>query len=331
VTIRDVAAAAGVSHQTIANVLKTPERVSPATREVVERHIAELGFRPNRMAQNLSHRRSRLIGLRVQARSSLTTGGILDSFLHSLAESAEAIDHHIVLFHSQPGIAEVEKATQMYRESIADAFVVAETFPGDPRIPALVEAKLGFVSFGRTDSHVPHHWVDTDNIEGGRIAARHLADLGHRTIGFVGWPKGSWAGDDRHDGWASELADRELEHAPALVARTVNDRREAAAAAEVLLCDRPDISAIVAASDELALGVQAAAAGLERSVSVVGYDDSPMALTGDGLTTIHQPIPEIAHRILQITARLIAGEAPDPVHDRVTPHLVERASSRPPA
>ena len=330
VTIRDVAAAAGVSHQTIANVLKAPERVSPATRELVEHHIAALGFRPNRMAQNLSHRRSRLIGLRVQARSSLTTGGILDSFLHALAESAEAIDHHIVLFHSEPGIAEVEKATQMYRESIADAFVVAETFPGDPRIPALVEAKLGFVSFGRTDSAVPHHWVDTDNVEGGRLAARHLIELGHRTVGFIGWPEGSWAGDDRHDGWAAELAARGLAPDATLVARAVNDRREAAAAAEALLRSRPDLTAVVAASDELALGVQSAAVSLGRHVSVVGYDDSPMALAGDGLTTIHQPIPEIAHRILQITARLIAGDPIDPVHECVAPSLVVRASTRPP-
>lgn len=330
VTIRDVAAAAGVSHQTVANVLKAPERVAPATRELVGRHIAELGFRPNRMAQNLSHRRSRLIGLRVQARSSLTTGGILDSFLHALAESAEVIDHHIVLFHSAPGLAEVDKATQMYRESIADAFVIAETYPGDPRIDALVEAKLRFVSFGRTDSAVPHHWVDTDNVVGGRLATRHLIELGHRQIGFVGWPIGSWAGDDRHDGWSRELTDHGLEVESSLVARTINERLDAAGAAGALLVAQREMTAIVAASDELALGVQAAAAALGREISVVGYDDSPLALTGDGLTTIHQPIPEIAHRILQITACLIGDEPIEPVHERVVPELVVRRSTRPP-
>lgn len=330
VTIRDVAAAAGVSHQTIANVLKAPERVAPATRELVQRHITELGFRPNRMAQNLSHRRSRLIGLRVPAHSTLTTGGILDAFLHALAESAEEIDHHIVLFHSEPGIAEVEKAAQLHRESVADAFVVAETYPGDPRIPALVAAGVQFVSFGRTDSVVPHHWVDTDNVFGGRLATRHLLELGHRTIGFAGWPTGSWAGDDRHEGWRSELARRRLPHNAAMVARSVNDRVEAASAARAMLAAQPGLTAVVAASDEIALGVRTAASMLDRDISIVGYDDSPMALSGDGLTSIQQPIADIARLIVRITARSLEGERFEPVHERVMPRLVQRASTRPP-
>jgi DNA-binding LacI/PurR family transcriptional regulator len=328
VTIRDVAAAAGVSHQTIANVIKAPERVSPATRELVQHYIAELGFRPNRVAQNLNHRRSRLIGFRVPARSMLATGGILDAFLHALAEHAEAIDHHIVLYHSEPGVPEVEKAVEMYRESIADAFVIAETEPGDPRIAALVESKLRFVSFGRTDSAVPHHWVDTDNVVGSRIATRHLVELGHREIGFVGWPGASWVGEDRLEGWRTELAAQGIEPAPAQIALAANDRHEAAAATDCLLLACPELTAIVAASDELALGVQAAATRLDREISVVGYDDSPMALSGQGLTTIHQPIPEIARRIVGITAQLIAGDAEAPIHERVAPHLVERASAR---
>lgn len=328
VTIRDVAAAAGVSHQTIANVLKSPERVAPATRALVERHIAELGFRPNRTAQNLNHRRTRLIGFRVQARSALATGGILDSFLQSLAESAEEIDHHIVLFHSPPGVDEAIKAAEMYRASLADAFVVAETFPGDPRIQALVDARLQFVSFGRTDGVVPHHWVDTDNVVGTQLATRHLLELGHRRIAFLGWPGASWVGEDRLEGWRRESAAHGLD-VTGLIATAHNDRHEGADAIEAVLTQQPDATAVVAASDELALGVQIAADRLGRHVSVVGYDDSPMAVAGDGLTTIHQPIPEVARRIVQITARVVAGERLEPIHERVAPHLVVRGSTGP--
>mgnify|MGYP001305612719 CR=1 FL=1 len=327
VTIRDVAAAAGVSHQTIANVLKAPDRVSPATRELVQHHIDELGFRPNRMAQNLSHQRSRLIGFRVQARTALSSGGILDAFLQALAEAAEAIDHHIVLFHSAPGLSEVSKAAGMYRESIADAFVVAETEPGDPRIPALVEAELIFVSFGRTDGSVAHHWVDTDNVEGARLATRHLVELGHSDVGFLGWPGASWVGDDRREGWRRELMSHGLSSRESSAAAAANDRHEGAAATEWLLAQNPTMTAVVAASDELALGAQVAASRMGRKVSVVGYDDGPMALAGVGLTTIQQPIFEIAHRILRLTARLIDGERPDPVHERVVPRLVVRGST----
>lgn len=330
-TIRDVAAAAGVSHQTVANVLRTPDRVAPATRAKVEHQIRTLGFRPNRMAQNLSKRQSRLIGFRVQAGSSLTTGGILDSLLHALAVGAEEIDHHIVLFHSPPGAGEVDKARIMHRESIADAFIVAETYEGDARPAGFVEAGLPFVSFGRTDCPQPHHWVDTDNIIGTRLAVAHLVDLGHRQIGFAGWPESSWAGDDRHEGWRAELSDRGLAHGPELVARTINHRQEARAAVEELLVRHPGMTGIVAVSDEMALGVLEAATALQRSISVVGYDDSPMALVGSGLTTIRQPITEIARRILDIAAELIAGRAMDPVHERIAPQLVVRGSTHAPA
>jgi DNA-binding LacI/PurR family transcriptional regulator len=339
VTIYDVAAAAGVSHQTIANVIKDPARVSPATRELVERHIAELGFRPNRLAQNLSKRRTRLLGFHVRARSSLTAGGILDAFLQSLAEAAEQLDHHVVLFHSEPGLDEVAKATELYQTSIADAFVVAETAPGDPRIPALVDARLPFVTFGRTDGTGNHHSVDTDNVAGSRMATAHLADLGHRRIGFLGWPGPSWVGSDRRQGWRKELQARRLPAGASLVAEAVNDRSAAAAACAALLSVDPGVTAIVAVSDELALGALHAAERAGRRLSVVGYDDSPIATIGDGLSTVRQPIPEIARRIVAIASRLAAGPGPggaeddseaDPTHECVPPELVVRGSTAPP-
>lgn len=330
VTIYDVAAAAGVSHQTIANVLEHPGRVAPATRELVERHIAELGFRPNRVAQNLSKRRSRLIAFRVQARSALADGGILDAFLQSLAEAAEQIDHHIVLYHSPPGVDEVAKAVELYRANIADAFVVAETAPGDPRIPAFVEAGLRFVTFGRTDATVAHNWVDTDNVAGSQMATEHLLALGHRRIGFVGWPDPSWVGADRRQGWRQALAANQLTADDSLVGRASNHRAAAERVAELLLASYPDLTAVVAASDELALGVLHAADRAGRPISVVGYDDSPIATIEPGLTTVRQPIPEIARRILDIASRLLADERAEPTHERVRPELIVRGSTAPP-
>jgi LacI family transcriptional regulator len=326
-TIYDVAAAAGVSHQTIANVIAHPSRVAPATRELVERHIAQLGFRPNRMAQNLSKRRTRLLGFHARANSSLTTGGILDAFLQALASAAEELDHHIVLFHSEPGLAEVAKASELYRASIADAFVVAETTPGDPRIPALLDAGLAFATFGRTDEAGRHHSVDTDNVAGSRLASGHLADLGHRHIGFLGWPGESWVGSDRRRGWRDELVARGLRADASLVAEAVNERTAATGACSALLAGHPELTAVVAASDELALGAQQAAERAGRQLSVVGYDDSPLATVGPGLTTVRQPIPEIARRIVTIASRLAAGETWPPTHEEVVPELIVRGST----
>jgi len=330
-TIYDVAVAAGVSHQTIANVIKFPSRVAPSTRERVERCIAELGFRPNRTAQNLSRRTSRLIGFRVPARSALASGGLFDAFLADLAAAAEAIDHHIVLFHSEPGLGEVAKAVELYGANVADAFVIAETEADDPRVPALVDARLSFVAFGRTEHPGVHHWVDTDNVAGGRLATAHLADVGHRTIGFCGWPGRSWVGEDRRAGWRTELAARGLPCDDSLTVAALNRRDLAAAACAELLQRRPEVTAIVAASDELALGAQEAAVATGRTVSIVGYDDSPAASIGAGLTTVRQPIAAIARRIVDLTARLLAGEVATAEQVRLAPELIVRGSSAAPA
>jgi LacI family transcriptional regulator len=134
-------------------------------------------------------------------------------------------------------------------------------------------------------------------------------------------------GDDRREGWRLGLTSHGLSSRESSTAAAPNDRHEGAAATEWLLAQNPTMTAVVAASDELALGAQVAASRMGRKVSVVGYDDGPMALAGVGLTTIQQPIFEIAHRILRLTARLIDGERPDPVHERVAPRLVVRGST----
>ena len=91
------------------------------------------------------------------------------------------------------------------------------------------------------------------------MATAHLAQLGHRYIGFLGWPGPSWVGNDRYQGWHDELAERRLDHGESLVAESINDRTRPRPRTESLLAQHPDITAIVAVSDELAVGAQVAA------------------------------------------------------------------------
>lgn len=327
-TIYDVARAAGVSHQTIANVLKAPQRVAPDTRERVQQHIAELGFQPNRLAQNLSRQRSGLLGFRVGSRDALAGVGILDTFLHSMAEAAEALDHHVVLFHSPDFATEVERATELYQRNAADAFVVASTHAGDPRIPAYLANRLRFVTFGRTDHSDAHSWVDTDNVAGGELATRHLLAAGHRTIAFLGWPGDSLVGDDRQRGWQQALQDAGASADESLVVRAVNSRDAAVPLIAALLERNLELTAVVAASDELAVGAQRAALLARRPLSVVGYDDSPLASLGGGLTSIRQPVAAIAGEIVRVAAALADGGT-TPTHLSIRPELIVRASTAP--
>src|SRR3954471_15314474 len=106
VTISEVAAAAGVSRQTVSNVLKAPERVAPETAARVRAAIDRLGYRANRAAQNLRQRASRCIGLKTVSPTGVSN--LLDRFLHSLTEAASAAGYHVLLF--APSVIEDEFA-----------------------------------------------------------------------------------------------------------------------------------------------------------------------------------------------------------------------------
>jgi DNA-binding LacI/PurR family transcriptional regulator len=199
----------------------------------------------------------------------------------------------------------------------------------DTRAAVLVQAGVPFVAFGRTGGRIPHDVVDVDNAAGGRVIAQELAANGCEWPAFVGWPEGSLAGDERLmgflDGW------REAGHDPELVAvlrrlNRVDDGLDAAMS--LLRADQP-ADAVVAASDLLAVGVLRAARALGiragQDLRVVGFDDAPIAAHLDPpLTTVGQPIREVAKRI--VATFLERLDHPDaPVHDEaLEPHLVVR-------
>ncbi len=148
-------------------------------------------------------------------------------------------------------------------------------------------------------------------------ATRHLLSRGHRRIGFLGWPTGSGVGDDRREGWRRALAEVGLGPA-GLFTETEDDVAPGERAARKLLDDDPEITALVCASDSLALGALhvARAPGPawhagghpHRPVAVVGFDDTPVA-KAIGLTSVRQPLGEVASSCLRLLAHQLDGGA----------------------
>ena len=125
VTISDVAAAAGVSRQTVSNVLKAPERVAPDTAARVRRAIEALGYRPNRAAQNLRQRTSRCIGLKIGSPAGVSN--FLDRFLHVLTEAAGEAGYHVLLFTPTAVDEELAMYEDLVRTGTVDGFVLARS------------------------------------------------------------------------------------------------------------------------------------------------------------------------------------------------------------
>ncbi|TQK50752.1 LacI family transcriptional regulator [Streptomyces sp. SLBN-118] len=330
-TLEDVARAAGVSRQTVSNVLNAPQRVRPDTRQRVEQFIDRLGYQPNRIAQALRANDSRMIGYRFKPLTHHALASIHDRFLHALSEWGATADRHLLLFSAPDTAAEVEMCAKLRRSGAAEAFVLYDIEADDDRPTALLERGLSFVAFGRTASGTDQYsWVDVDNTAGIEAAVAHLAERGHRRIGYVGLPEGHNVGGRRAQGWHKAIARRAL-NGNGLDVRGPDTVASGTELAFGLLGQPDPPTAVVAATDTLAVGVMRAALqwGLDvgRDLAVVGFDDTPTAAALD-LSSIRQPIEDVGREVMSVLATL--GPRPDafaPAATLLTPSLTVRSSS----
>jgi DNA-binding LacI/PurR family transcriptional regulator len=315
-TLDSVAARAGVSRQTVSNVLRHPSRVAAPTRERVLDAIRASGYRPSLPARQLATRRAHAIAVRAERQQDGISGLVLDAFYHGLAEAGQ--DNGLrVLLYAQPEDedAEVALIDELVLTGAADAVVLTATSADDERPAHLRANGTTFCAFGRPWGHddEPHDWVDVDGAVGTGLAVQHLLDLGRRRIAYLGWPDDGGApstGTDRRRGWLDALTAAGLGGA-AVQTRSVNDAAAAQAAVAALL-DAPDApDALVCASDTLALGAHRAATARDGDrLTVVGFDATPVA-AALGLASVAQPIDQVAHLCIDLlTGRFEAPDGP---------------------
>ena len=320
VTIATVARRAGVSRQTVSNVINAPEVVREETRDRVREAITALGYRVNQAARQMRTGRSRLLAVRIEPASDGISGTVLDRFLHGLTDAAALAGYRVMLYTAAGDDDEIATYDDLLTAHDLDGFVLTSTHHGDPRTSWLAERNVPFVTFGRPwGAPATHSWVDIDNAAGTAAATRHLLDAGRRRIGFLGWPSGSGVGDARRAGWAAQCDGPD--------AATDDGVDTGAAAAHDLLTapDPPD--ALVCASDSLALGALRTARDLDRDCAVVGFDDTAVA-RAIGLTSVSQPLAEAAARCMDMIAELLDGRAPAaPTTLLLPPSLVLRQTA----
>jgi DNA-binding LacI/PurR family transcriptional regulator len=320
-TLASVAAAAQVSRQTVSNVLNAPHLVRPETLDRVRTAIDRLGYRPSQAARQLRTGRSRTVAVRLEPTRDGINGSVLDRFLHALVDRGQDDAHRVLLFTAADDDAEIEAYDELLRTADIDGLVLTSTHHGDRRTAWLARRRVPFVTFGRPwgTPAADAAWVDVDGAAGTHDAVRHLVSRGHRRIAFLGWPEGSGVGDDRRAGWARGLADAGLPDRPGgpTDVRTrdgVDEGREAMGRL-LDLADPP--TAVVCASDSLALGALGAVGGLDspdsaaRGVAVVGFDDTPVA-AAVGLTSVAQPLVEAARGCMELLLAQMTAEAPGP-------------------
>ena len=332
-TVSSVAAHAGVSRQTVSNALNSPERLQPDTLKRVLAAIEETGYVRSAAARQMRTARSDVLAYRLDPVLDGISGLVLDTFLHSLTSDADARGYRVMLYTADSDEAELRQFERLTRTRSVDAFVLVGTHAHDARYRWLRERSVPFAVFGRpwarqaSGKQTSHAWTDVDGAAGTQQATEHLLGLGHHQIGFVGWPTGSGTGDERRRGWeqAMTVAGVPARQRHALDTGQPDGIRSGAQAAARLLAD--GATALVCASDSLAVGAWGAVQAAGAQAAVVGFDDSPTA-AALGISSVRQPLEDAARWALDSVLSQLDGRPSDPADSGLlVPTLVVRESS----
>ncbi|MEU4385755.1 LacI family DNA-binding transcriptional regulator [Promicromonospora sp. NPDC023805] len=327
----DVARAAGVAHITVSRVVNNEPTVRPATRDRVLRVIDELGYRRNDSARMLKSGRSTMLGV-VLAGSELFE---LPRVLLGIEQGAKDAGHWVSLTSWQGGTHEQleECLGQLVGQGAAGVAVIADR-------PMALEA------LGRTVARVPISVVmsgnvanpaigsvELDQVEGARLATRHLLDLGHRDVVHLSGPMETYDARARVDGWRGELQRAGITEPRVLHGDFTARGGHALAAGLVdgLTGDGALPTAIFTGNDQMAIGVLSALAARGLSVpgdvSLVGFDDMAGAdYLVPALTTVRQDFVTLGRLSIEVLLDLMGGGAAR--HHLLPPSLVVRASTR---
>jgi DNA-binding LacI/PurR family transcriptional regulator len=326
-TLWDVAAMAGVSHQTVSRVINDHANVAPGTRERVLRAVEELAYLPNVAARNLVTRRSLTVGIASYGNTFYGPSQMLTHIETSFRERGYALTLSTMPAFTPDGLA---SAMQDLRARSVDGIVM---------ITPLLDTDLDTVR--SVCNGVPFVMIDIDlgaeapsvvidQRHGGALAAEHLIRLGHERIAVIRGPS-DWTGSAlRHAGFSDTLARHGIE--PVLSAAGDWSPASGYRVTVALLQERTPFSALVVANDEMALGALRAlhehGVRVPEDVSVIGFDDTPgSAYFEPPLTTIRQDFAALGTDAADYLIQLMSNPDHPPEQRVLEPRLVVREST----
>jgi len=330
-SVKDVAAAAGVSLGTVSNVLNRPDRVSPETREKVQRAMLDLGFVRNESARQLRAGTSRTLAyVMLDAANPFFT-----DVSAGIDEAAEAAGLSLVLCNSRNSAEREASHLTLLEQQRVQGLLVTPIDPDSPTLDEVARRGTPVVVVDRTRADQSFCSVAVDDVLGGKLAIEHLVDRGHTRVAYVGGPAHLGQVRDRLEGareaWAAAGRPDDALTVVETAAMTVAEGREAGARLAGLPVRRRPTAAFCV-NDLLALGLlqHAISSGVRvpEELGIVGYDDIEFAAAAAvPLTSVRQPRQLLG----RTAAELVLDEAtnPDHTHRQVlfTPELVARSST----
>jgi LacI family transcriptional regulator, galactose operon repressor len=328
-TMRDVADRAGVSKSTVSHVLNGTRFVEPETEGRVREAIRELGYRPNLLARSFRRRETRTIGL--------MTPNIANPYWAELASVVErtgyAEGYAVLLGNSNWSVDQACAYIQLLLAKQIDGIVLSSPIPPITVIDEILAADVPLVLVDHIVEGRSVSVVQVDNHRGGYLAGEYLLRLGHQRVGCIGPPAGSGEACWRVTGFRQAFADTGIALHDGMYVDGDFEYQSGELGVQILLERQPDLTAVFAANDHMALGVikglHRARRRVPKDVSVIGFDNiSYTTAIIPELTTIAQPIAEIGQTIIRLLLRQIHDPASAPEVVVLEPTLIERESCR---
>ena len=318
-TIYDVAEMAGVSAMTVSRVLNNPDKVSPGARKRIEHAIEVLGYKTNQAARSLVAKSTGIVKI-----------------VHSEKQAAQD-PYFMTLFAGMSAVLSENTIAQLIIHDFAphlkcDGMIVMGLKKGQALDLNIGANSVPVVLFGKGFDDVD--WVDVDNMAGSYSATKHLLELGHQEIAFFSFQIEEPYIQEREAGYRQAMAEFGIEVQPSWVVSDMTNDSASAKKSALRVLRTADFSAIVCASDIVALGVTQAAKELNIDVpgalSVTGFDGVGVDLMSDPrLTTAKQPVFEVGRRLAEILVQRIKSRQANyqVTHELMQTKLIVRDST----
>ena len=337
VTLQDVAALAGVSIKTVSRVVNNQGEITEATRQRVQAAIDELGYRPNVLARSLVNRRTDTLavvawGIEYFGPSRTMVG---------IEQQSDELGYSLFLdLVSQPDDPHQDRVLDTLLARRVDGIIWAVPEVGDNRQwlrPGLLE-RLPPIVFLSMQAQPGLAIAAVDNFSGARQATKHLIEQGRRKIAIITGPKAWWEARERFAGWKNALEEAGLSPSPGFIVESYWSAAGGERAMQQLLKQSPDVDAVFACSDQIALGALGAlhqsGRPIPQDVAVIGFDNAPeSAYYWPPLTTVYQKLVNVGRIAAQNLHQMIEARRQqrgyvEAALTLIEPELIVRASSK---
>jgi LacI family transcriptional regulator len=332
--MKQFARSLGLSASTVSKALNDRPDINAKTRQRVLEAAARLDFTPDPMGRRLRRQSSDTVGFVLSAPQAHFAHPFFLDMLMGIDEELEGTPYQIIIASARSVDREMETFKRLVEKLRVDALLFGRTRRDDPRIAYLLERKIPFVAFGRTESAKPFPSLDIDHTVVGHDACARFIALGHRRIALLNLPEFLMVSRQHRLGYEKALRAGGLRVDKALcVSESPSEEGGAAAARRLLdLADPP--TAIVCGSDLMAMGAIRAIAERGyvpgRDIGVIGGDNHPFgAFINPPLTTFSAETYKAGKRMVQMLQARLAGTPAKDLQEVWSPTLIVRSSDGP--